>query len=336
MKMNDLPEGVVRLSGRAEPLYVPAPLEPASSKSSILKRVLTIGAFAAAVSILPGNVGDLSAVAAISNGPLWAASLRAADEHHVASAQFVSGARAVSVRPQFNDVPANKDDSRLPAGKGPQQVAVIHSPETATSRLERLPTPLKESPASTRVAPGTSQRGDGVVATGRLPDPSDGRTTPSTRANSALEHWWSDRPLPEDIAAEGALDCLTDAIYFEARGESDAGQRAVAQVIINRVKNPAYPDDICGVVYQNREQVMRCQFTFACDRFDDVVTEKDRWADVQAIAKAYVSGAAWMDEIGAATHYHARSARPSWAKLMHKVKEIDGHVFYITKGGGWT
>ncbi|MEM8855551.1 MAG: cell wall hydrolase [Pseudomonadota bacterium] len=150
------------------------------------------------------------------------------------------------------------------------------------------------------------------------------------------DHWWSDRPLPRTITSVKSLECLARAIYFEARGESETGQKAVAQVIINRVKNPAYPDDVCGVVYQNRKWFNRCQFTFACDRVRDVVRDKPAWEKAQRIAKSYAEGEEWLAAVGAATHYHATRVSPKWAPVMKRVHTIDRHIFYMTRGGGWT
>ncbi|MEM6762884.1 MAG: cell wall hydrolase [Pseudomonadota bacterium] len=164
--------------------------------------------------------------------------------------------------------------------------------------------------------------------------PQEGRT--HGISGGGRDHWWSDRPLPKTVASKKSKRCLAQAIYFEARGESERGQRAVAQVVINRVKNPAYPDDVCGVVFQNRTWRNRCQFTFACDRVKDVVRDKPAWKLARSIAAEYSAGTAWLDEIGASTHYHADYVRPRWARLMRKVETIDRHIFYITHGGGWT
>jgi len=155
-------------------------------------------------------------------------------------------------------------------------------------------------------------------------------------SGNGLDHWWSDRPLPENVTSERQIECLARAIYFEARGEPELGQMAVAQVIINRVKNPDYPDDICGVVYQNRNWFKRCQFTFACDQIRDVVNDDRAWETAMRIAASYAAGEAWLPAIGAATHYHALHVSPRWAAGMRQVKVIDRHVFYLTRNGGWT
>ena len=103
-------------------------------------------------------------------------------------------------------------------------------------------------------------------------------------------------------AAQKAEKCLATAIYFEARGESVRGQIAVAQVVLNRVFSPFYPNEVCGVVYQNAERHDSCQFTFACDGIPDIVTEPDAWARAKHIARDMLDGKLWMPEVAKSTH----------------------------------
>lgn len=151
-----------------------------------------------------------------------------------------------------------------------------------------------------------------------------------------LDHWWSDRPMPKDVTDSRQVRCLAEAIYFEARSELRQGQMAVAQVVMNRVKNPAYPDTICGVVYQNKHWLNRCQFSFACDRIRDVVTDQPSWKQAMEIAEGYTGETIWLSDIGASTHYHATYVRPAWAPTMKRVERIGQHIFYLTYGGDWT
>lgn len=151
-----------------------------------------------------------------------------------------------------------------------------------------------------------------------------------------LDHWWSDRPLPKDVTDKRQVRCLAEAVYFEARSENREGQMAVAQVVMNRLKNPAYPDTICGVVYQNKSWLNRCQFSFACDRIRDVVTDQASWAQAMEIAEGYTTEKMWLSKIGASTHYHATYVRPAWAPHMKKIERIGHHIFYLTYGGDWT
>ncbi|WP_245586559.1 cell wall hydrolase [Pleomorphomonas oryzae] len=150
------------------------------------------------------------------------------------------------------------------------------------------------------------------------------------------DHWWAANPLPASVWDDSEQKCLAEAIYFEARSEPRKGQIAVAQVVLNRVKNPAYPDSICKVVYQNREKYNECQFSFACDGRRHIVFDKASWRVAKQVAGEVTSGAAWLDEIGTATHYHAIYVRPNWASVFTKKARIGMHVFYQTINGGWS
>lgn len=122
--------------------------------------------------------------------------------------------------------------------------------------------------------------------------------------------------------------CLSNAIYFEARGESERGQMAVAQVVLNRVFSGYYPDNVCGVVYQNANRRFACQFTFACDNVRDVVNEPDAWEVAKRIARDSLDGKIWLPEIGKATNYHATYVSPWWVRTMTKYKTLGIHTFY--------
>jgi spore germination cell wall hydrolase CwlJ-like protein len=150
------------------------------------------------------------------------------------------------------------------------------------------------------------------------------------------DHSWAAQPLPISVFNDQEQNCLTAGIYFEARGEPVRGQAAVAQVILNRVKNPTYPNSICGVVYQNKEWRNRCQFSFACDRIKDRVRDKKQWEVASYVARETTHGRIWLSEVGSSTHYHATYVRPKWARTMHKMGRIGLHVFYRTFGGGWS
>ncbi len=160
----------------------------------------------------------------------------------------------------------------------------------------------------------------------------DGRFIPSI---SPEDHAWAATPLPAAVFSAAEQKCLTSGIYFEARGESVKGQAAVAQVILNRVRNPAYPNTICGVVYQNEDWRNRCQFSFACDRIPDLVLAPWHWKTAKEIAMAVTAGKIWLPEVGSATHYHATYVKPNWGPTMKRVAKIGTHIFYRTYGGGW-
>jgi spore germination cell wall hydrolase CwlJ-like protein len=125
-----------------------------------------------------------------------------------------------------------------------------------------------------------------------------------------------------------AEKCLANAVYFESRGESVRGQIAVAQVVMNRVFSPFYPNDVCGVVYQNAGRHLACQFTFACDGIPDIVTEPDAWERAKRIARDMLDGKLWMPEVSKSTHYHAYWVRPDWVNEMRKVYKLGVHTFY--------
>jgi spore germination cell wall hydrolase CwlJ-like protein len=150
------------------------------------------------------------------------------------------------------------------------------------------------------------------------------------------DHAWMSTPLPAAVFSPKEQQCLAEGIYFEARGEDVKGQAAVGQVILNRVRNPAYPSTICGVVYQNRDWRNRCQFSFACDGTRPRVASQANYKVAEEVAMAVTAGKIFIPEVGSATHYHATYVSPHWARTMEKMKKIGLHIFYRTHGGGWS
>jgi len=124
-----------------------------------------------------------------------------------------------------------------------------------------------------------------------------------------------------------ALDCLTAAVYYEARSESDDGQRAVAQVVLNRVRNPAFPGSVCGVVYQGSYRTTGCQFSFTCDGSLAHRREPGAWEHAREIASAALSGEVYAP-IGAAMYYHTTAVHPYWEDSLTPVTTIGAHIFY--------
>ncbi|MGN8115466.1 cell wall hydrolase [Labrys sp. 22185] len=142
------------------------------------------------------------------------------------------------------------------------------------------------------------------------------------------------RPLDLPPAAfTKAQMCLATAIYFEARGESREGQVAVAQVIINRLRSPFYPKNVCDVVYQgaSNKRYGGCQFSFACDLVADKVIEKEPWEQALVLAERVMNAKDWIPEVGNATHYHANYVRPRWVRDMREKDKIGKHIFYRVK-----
>jgi hypothetical protein len=131
-----------------------------------------------------------------------------------------------------------------------------------------------------------------------------------------------------------AEDCLARAIYFEARNEPIRGQIAVAQVVLNRVFSPYYPDTICGVVYQNAHRRLACQFTFACDGIPDIVRERGPWLRAQKIANQALDAQVWLTDVAKSTHYHATYVRPHWIREMKRMVKHGQHIFYRPRRWG--
>jgi spore germination cell wall hydrolase CwlJ-like protein len=128
-----------------------------------------------------------------------------------------------------------------------------------------------------------------------------------------------------------ALTCLAQAISYEAGNETVAGQEAVAQVILNRLRHPAYPKTICGVVYQGSERKTGCQFTFTCDGSLRRARSAQSIAFATAIAERVLSGGTSLI-VGGATHYHANYVSPYWAPSLVKIASIGAHIFYRMPG----
>ena len=163
----------------------------------------------------------------------------------------------------------------------------------------------------------------------------DGGETLAKKDDSSLLASPADRLKLNGKPLAKAEKCLADAVYFEARGEPFKGQQAVAQVVMNRVFSGYYPNDVCGVVYQNSGRHLACQFTFACEGKDlSKVDEPDMWEQAKKIAKDMLDGKIWLSEVGHATHYHAYWVHPSWVHEMTKLYKLGVHTFYRPKNWG--
>src|SRR3546814_3661329 len=138
------------------------------------------------------------------------------------------------------------------------------------------------------------------------------------------------RPVISLAQSSNAQRCLTQAIYYEAATESDAGKAAVAQVILNRMKHPAYPNTVCGVIYQGSARP-GCQFSFACDGSMRRPPVPALWRRSAEIARAALTGHVEAS-IGMATHYHANYVLPRWAPKLTKIEQIGAHIFYRWPG----
>ena len=128
-----------------------------------------------------------------------------------------------------------------------------------------------------------------------------------------------------------AQECLAQAVWYEAASESEAGQRAVAQVVLNRVAHPSWPSSVCGVVYQGSERRTGCQFTFTCDGSLARRPSGASWARAQRIAAEALSGSVYAP-VGLATHYHTLWVNPYWAGTLDHLGTIGAHRFYRLRG----
>lgn len=152
--------------------------------------------------------------------------------------------------------------------------------------------------------------------------------TPLVQTGSVAQHFILKAGTSEH---NRALKCLTDAIYYEAANEPEAGQRAVAQVILNRMRHPTFPNSVCGVIYQGSERVTGCQFSYSCDGSMARQPARISWLRAQNVAAQALAGYVY-GPVGMATHYHATYVYPYWAPSLNFVGTIGAHRFYIWKG----
>ncbi len=134
----------------------------------------------------------------------------------------------------------------------------------------------------------------------------------------------------DDLDQRRALLCLTQAIYYEAGFEPPAGRRAVAQVVLNRMRHPAFPKSVCGVVYQVARAPV-CQFSFVCDGSLRRPPAAGPWREAKAVAEAALAGYVEAS-VGSATHYHANYVSPRWAPMLTKITKLGAHIFYRWPG----
>ena len=128
-----------------------------------------------------------------------------------------------------------------------------------------------------------------------------------------------------------AEECLTQAIYYEAAIEPIEGMQAVAQTVLNRLRHPAYPKSVCGVVYQGSQRITGCQFSFTCDGSLARVPAPELWDRARGVAQKALSGFV-LKSVGTATHYHADYVAPYWSPTLYKIHTIGRHIFYRWTG----
>lgn len=208
---------------------------------------------------------------------------------------LAGGLRAEVSVSQSND-PAARLGQSLVALFGQERSAIESLPEARLAAITRAPE------ASAR----KSKRGK----------------TAQTPGIGYDEAWLAAQPA---ATGDAEFQCLAQALYFEARGESPAGQAAVGEVILNRVDNPAYPGTVCGVVHQGNSN--GCQFSYVCDGRADRISEPQIYERVAKIARALLDGAPRALTEGA-THFHTPAVNPDWSRRFARTTRIGAHIFY--------
>lgn len=179
----------------------------------------------------------------------------------------------------------------------------------------------------TAVADDDAAAGAGSTGTAALPDvPVPENAVVDSSIQPAAPFRLTGTPLDK----ARALQCLTSAIYYEAANEPDAGQRAVAQVVLNRVRHPAFPATVCGVVYQGSER-SGCQFSFACDGAMARAPARAAWTRAARVAADALGGSVFA-AVGMATHYHTYAVTPSWNRSLVMTGSFGAHFFHRWKG----
>ena len=156
----------------------------------------------------------------------------------------------------------------------------------------------------------------------------DGLRRANLQANGATQVSAA-RPFRLDGALEQSrdLDCLTQAVYYEARGEGRDGMKAVAQVVLNRARHPAFPKTVCSVVYQGANRSTGCQFSFTCNGAMRGAVNRSAWNRAREIATSALSGQVFA-AVGNATHFHTTAVSPSWRNNLVRVNQVGDHLFY--------
>lgn len=133
--------------------------------------------------------------------------------------------------------------------------------------------------------------------------------------------------LSNALDASRDLECLTQAAYYEARGEGRDGMQAVAQVVLNRARHPAFPKSVCGVVFQGAGRRIGCQFSFTCDGSMRARVNPVAWNRARDVASKALSGSVYA-AVGNATHFHTTGVSPGWRNSLIQVSQVGSHLFY--------
>ena len=178
------------------------------------------------------------------------------------------------------------------------------------------------------VAGGAQRDRQAALMTARLEElrglPQSGlRRVSLTVANPAAQPF----RLGNALDASRDLECLTQAVYYEARGEGRDGMRAVAQVVLNRARHAAFPKTVCGVVFQGAGRRTGCQFSFTCDGSMRATVNRSAWARARDVASKALSGQVFAG-VGNATHFHTTAVSPTWRGSLIQVSQVGSHLFY--------
>jgi hypothetical protein len=191
--------------------------------------------------------------------------------------------------------------------------------------VQKTPAPSTTTLAAAPAAPGVPA----VPGVTVVPATSAGQAAVAAQVAPGAKPDYAALIDPRDTVRQ--MRCLAEAIYFEARSEPEAGQAAVAQVVLNRVRSGIFPTNVCAVVYQDRNHPFACQFSFACEGKSLRVEEPAAWATATRIAQAVVSGANYNPLVCEALNYHAYYVYPFWAPSLRRVDRIGAHIFYAMR-----
>ena len=208
-------------------------------------------------------------------------------------------------------MPASQSPSTVPKpGLLVRIIAVDHAPDAAT----RPPSPLQASEQDQILTRDGARRLNAAIPFAAMASPA---AAPFRFQGG-----------PHDLAR--AVDCLASAQFYEA-GDDAVGEQAVAQVVLNRVRHPAFPRTICGVVFQGQERSTGCQFTFTCDGALARTPSPAAWQRARALARAALAGAVFRP-VGLATHYHTDWVLPYWSSSLDKIARVGTHLFFRWQG----
>lgn len=207
-------------------------------------------------------------------------------------------------------------------------LAIRYAPDETVARVN---TALAQNIAYTRIS--GDQRALNGPKSHKSMLLSDGQAIEATPQKAVMGRPLTAAPLVLKGRTQSDLDCLATAIYYEARGEGQDGMRAVAQVILNRVRHPAFPKTICGVVYQGARLRTGCQFSFTCGGAMMQGPKGWVWDRSKAVAEAALNGQVYRP-VGTATHFHTRNVNPVWASRLIRVATVGNHTFYQFAGRG--